>query len=170
MAGASKKSKKHKAAPKKNHQGLWTGMSLMVVGAILLSIYFYFHAISVSGESGSSKPQKNKDQTITKDMLTPLVGQWQRPDGGYIIDIRSVRNTGELEARYYNPRPINVSVARASMVEGELKLFVELRDRGYPGATYTLLYDTQNDSLIGNYYQPAVNETFLVNFNRLKTN
>jgi hypothetical protein len=33
----------------------------------------------------------------------PLVGRWQRTDGGYVIDIRRVEPDGAMEANYYNP-------------------------------------------------------------------
>jgi hypothetical protein len=43
-----------------------------------------------------------------------LKGEWQRPDGGYIVEIRSADPGGKLEAAYFNPRPIHVAKAEAS--------------------------------------------------------
>jgi len=96
----------------------------------------------------------------------PLVGRWQRIDGGYVIDIRQVSTDGKLSADYYNPRPINISSARASVFKGYFKVEVELRDTGYPGSTYTLLYDPKKDALLGIYYQAVQGQTFDVVFVR----
>ena len=38
-------------------------------------------------------------------------------DGGYVIEIRSIRARGKLDAAYLNPRPINVSQATAPFKE-----------------------------------------------------
>jgi len=73
----------------------------------------------------------------------PLMGRWQRTDGGYVIEIGRIDADGKIVAGYFNPRPINVSRAQASMQKGYIKVEVELRDTGYPGSRYTLIYDTR---------------------------
>jgi len=98
----------------------------------------------------------------------PLIGRWQRTDGGYIIDIRRVAADGAMEAAYFNPRPINVSQANASVFKEHLKVEVELRDTGYPGSSYTLLYDPDKDALLGFYYQAVQKQNFDVVFVRRK--
>lgn len=95
-----------------------------------------------------------------------LIGRWLRPDGGYVIEIRSVETDGTLQAAYFNPRPINVSQARAFQKDGKPRVFIELRDAGYPGATYDLTYNAQQDMLTGVYFQPAVRQSFDVVFVR----
>lgn len=45
-----------------------------------------------------------------------------------------------------------------------MKLFIELQDVGYPGATYTLRYNPRQNVLEGLYYQPAAGQTFEVVF------
>jgi hypothetical protein len=97
----------------------------------------------------------------------PLIGRWQRTDGGYVIDIRRVAPDGNMQAGYFNPRPINVSRARASLVKDYLKVEVELRDTGYPGSSYTLLYDPNKDALLGYYYQALQRQRFDVVFVRM---
>lgn len=98
-----------------------------------------------------------------------LKGKWLRPDGGYIVEIRSVDDTsGKLDAAYFNPRPINVAKAEASQNGGTVKVFIELRDVNYPGSTYTLAYDPAADQLKGIYYQAALRQQFEVFFERLK--
>lgn len=98
----------------------------------------------------------------------PLIGRWQRTDGGYVIEIKRVATDGAMEAAYFNPRPINVSQAKASVFKGYLKVEVELRDTGYPGSSYTLLYDPDKDALLGVYYQALQKQNFDVVFVRMK--
>jgi hypothetical protein len=97
-----------------------------------------------------------------------LESRWLRPDGGYIIQIRSVDSSGKIDAGYFNPRPINVSKAQATRESGKIKVFIELRDTGYPGSTYTLAYDPKEDVLRGIYYQAAMKQSFDVYFTRMK--
>lgn len=100
--------------------------------------------------------------------LQKLVGQWLRADGGYILDIKSIDEKGQVQAAYLNPRPINISKAEARTDTGALRLFVELRDSGYPGCTYNLMFDPTSDTLVGAYFQAAMKEEFSVVFERQK--
>lgn len=102
------------------------------------------------------------------DDFQPLIGHWQRTDGGYVIKARRVAPDGTADVGYFNPRPVNVSRAQASMYKNYIKLEVELRDRGYPGSTYTLVYDQPNDRLIGLYYHAVSRQNFDVVFIRMK--
>jgi len=97
-----------------------------------------------------------------------LVGRWDRPDGGYVLEIRSARAGGQLEAAYLNPRSIKVSRAEWRREEGHLLVFVELRDVNYPGSTYNLRYVPDKDRLVGSYYQAVQKQTFDVEFGREK--
>jgi hypothetical protein len=96
-----------------------------------------------------------------------LKGKWLRPDGGYILEIRSIAPGGKLEAAYLNPRPINVARAEASQEGETAKVFIELRDVNYPGSTYTLTYDAASDRLNGIYFQAALKQNFDVSFSRM---
>jgi hypothetical protein len=98
-----------------------------------------------------------------------LIGRWQRPDGGYIIEIVAVDAEGKVDAAYFNPSPINVSMARASVRDRRLELYVELKDRSYPGNYYTLNYDAETDRLVGVYHHLGIGQNFTVEFLRLKT-
>src|SRR6478735_11988507 len=64
----------------------------------------------------------------TLSSFDKLKGRWQRPDGGYIVEVRSVDDTGRMDAAYFNPRQINVSKAVALRDGGVTKVFIELRD------------------------------------------
>jgi hypothetical protein len=97
-----------------------------------------------------------------------LIGHWERPDGGYILEINGIVKDGILKAAYYNPRPINVARAEFSSKDGALTIFVELRDVNYPGSKYNLKYDPKSDRLIGTYFQAVQGETYNVEFSRSK--
>ena len=100
--------------------------------------------------------------------LTFLLGNWVRPDGGYTITIRSVDNSGKIQASYANPRPLPFSKAEVSREGKAVKLFFELRAAGYNGSTYRLTYDTASDRLVGVYYQAVQRKEFDVVFQRAK--
>lgn len=95
-----------------------------------------------------------------------VLGKWLRADGGYVLELRGGDASGVLQAGYFNPKSINVS--RAVWMQGGagLQVAVELNDVGYPGSTYVLTYDPQKDQLAGKYSQPAMQQTFDVEFVR----
>jgi hypothetical protein len=95
-----------------------------------------------------------------------LIGQWVRPDGGYVLEISRVRSNGRLDATYHNPRPINVETAELRQDGEKIGVFIELRDTGYPGSYYELIYSEKDDLLVGNYFQAAQQTTYEVVFVR----
>ncbi len=97
-----------------------------------------------------------------------IIGEWVRPDGGYIIRVRDVNLDGSVDAGYFNPGEINIAEANVSLWKGLVKLFIKLQDKGYPGSTYTLYYYAEKDALAGFYYQAAMGQTFKVVFLRKK--
>jgi hypothetical protein len=100
--------------------------------------------------------------------LQALVGRWQRTDGGYVLEIRSVAGDGSLDAAYFNPNPINVSLAQASDWRGAAALVVEFDDVNYRGSTYELVHQPDRDLLVGTYYQAALEQIFEVVFVRIQ--
>lgn len=98
--------------------------------------------------------------------LQKLKGQWLRPDGGYVIEVRNIDAKGQMEAAYFNPQPIHVARAEASQEGSTIRVFIELRDVNYPGCTYHLTYDAREDRLAGVYYQAAIKESYEVEFVR----
>ena len=96
-----------------------------------------------------------------------LRGKWLRPDGGYVLEIKKLLPENALEAAYFNPNPIHVGKAKLYKERGFVKVFVELQDVNYPGSTYTLIYDGQNDQLRGVYYQATQQQEYQVAFERL---
>jgi len=97
-----------------------------------------------------------------------LPGRWVRPDGGYLITIKSVDASGKLDAAYANPNPLPFAKAEATLDGKAIKLFFELRAGGYNGSTYTLTYDPAADVLKGVYFQAVVQQKFDVYFMRAR--
>ena len=139
--------------------GILAGLALVVV-------------VLLVGKSGRETERKSAAPVTTpraqESTTQRLIGNWVRTDGGYIIAVRSVDPEGRVDAAYFNPRPINVSRAEAAVKGKTAKLFIELRDEGYPGSTYTLEYDSTNDALVGVYFQAVLQQSFNVIFVRLK--
>jgi len=106
--------------------------------------------------------------TPASPSFAKLQGKWLRPDGGYILEIRSAAPDGKLDAAYFNPRPIHVAKAEASRDGERVNVFIELRDVNYPGSTYTLAYDPTDDQFKGDYFQAALKQNFDVFFTRVQ--
>ncbi len=125
-------------------------------------------------EATEQVPAKPSDEAVRQTAppasqptdVQSLVGRWVRTDGGYVIEIQTVRDDGTLKAAYYNPGPINVARAEARDKDRGLEVFVELRDVNYPGSTYTLVYDRAKDQLHGIYYQAVAQQNYEVVFVR----
>jgi hypothetical protein len=104
---------------------------------------------------------------VFADNFDPLLGRWQRTDGGYVIEVRNIQADGRIDAGYFNPRPINVARAQASVFGDKIKIEVELRDKGYPGSAYTLIYAADQDALFGYYYHAPSRQNIDVVFVRI---
>ena len=98
--------------------------------------------------------------------LGVLKGNWIRPDGGYVISIKSIDAQGQIDAAYFNPNPLPFARAQASRQGGRLRASFELRAGGYNGSTYALTYNPSSDRLEGTYYQAVVKQTFGVTSSR----
>jgi uncharacterized protein (DUF2147 family) len=141
-----------------------------VLGAVALCVFLVSCGSKTETSAPPPAPQTNAapSATAVSPELAKLVGKWERPDGGYIIEIKGLDPSGKLDVAYYNPNPINVSRAAAWRDKGATKVVIELRDVNYPGSTYTLEHNLQTDQLFGQYYQAALQETYEVVFSRLK--
>ncbi len=147
---------KHKAKPQQSaaprHPGWWIAGMIVVAVVVATAGYWMWGKYSAAPGPDTSK----------------LIGQWLRPDGGYVLELSSAGADGKLKAAYFNPRPINVAVAQWKLQDGRLQVFVELRDVNYPGSTYTLSYDPAIDRLSGIYFQAVQQQQFEVFFERKK--
>ena len=101
-----------------------------------------------------------------KEANKELIGRWVRPDGGYILFINAVNDNGSIDAEYFNPGPINVSKAQVSSGPEKANIFVELRDVGYPGSYYTLVYAPDSDQLAGVYHNLVLKQNYDIYFVR----
>jgi len=148
----------------KPHRALWVAGALAVIMVIAVVV-----AVSRSPKPPAS-PTRDPAALTAPDQTGPdrLTGRWLRPDGGYVIEIRSAQPNGVLDASYFNPRPIHVSRAEWRREGGRLRVFIELRDTNYPGSTYDLAYLPEQDRLVGAYFQAAHRQTFDVEFVRQK--
>lgn len=139
------------------------GIAAIVVASLLLGIN-----PSDDSPSAASQTVSTPQTTVPAPNFQSLVGRWIRIDSPYVIDIESAGLDGMLQAKYYNPRPIKVYVARARKKDGTMEVFVELRDINYPGSTYTLTYDREKELLVGVYFQATMQQKYNVVFSRLQ--
>ena len=119
---------------------------------------------------GDADPLSGSTQAMVfaAEDFQALMGRWQRTDGSYVIEIRNIVPDGKIEAGYFNTRPINVEKAQASKDKEHIKVEMTLRDVGYPGFTYTLVYLPEKDALLGQYYHAVSGQYFDVLFVRMK--
>ena len=139
-------------------------MKYLLNAALVLAILFI---------TGTALPQPafaaEKAQSAAKTDFRLLEGQWGRLDGGYMLELRDIKENGSVKAAYANPsRRINVFTAKWSRKKGKLTVFVELRDINYPGSKYNLWYDPASDRLEGTYYQAVEKQTYDIEFIRIK--
>lgn len=123
-------------------------------------------ALAQRATDSQGKPAAPMIQSVPS--FATLQGRWIRPDGGYVVTIKSVDDSGKLDASYANPNPLPFSKAEVSRESGTLRVFLELRAGGYNGSTYTLTYDPAKDVLEGVYYQAVARQIYDVYFVRGK--
>ena len=127
--------------------------------------------ISTSRSAAAGSSTVEPRQPVAEATRQKLLGSWQRTDADYAIEIRLLNPDGTADARYFNPftqRSIHVAKATLAQKAGQAEFFMELRDEGYPGSTYTLRYDEAKDELAGVYFQAVQQQSFEVGFQRLR--
>ena len=112
------------------------------------------------------QPPASTPPAATRIDVDVLKGAWVRPDGGYLIVIKSIGANGQLEAMYFNPNPLPFAKARALPEGATLRALFEIQAGGYAGSTYELTYDPASDRLKGIYYQAVAKQKFEVYFTR----
>jgi hypothetical protein len=100
--------------------------------------------------------------------LDTILGRWLRPDGNYVIQINSIDSEKQIDAQYFNPRPIKIARAELIPAGSNLRIFIEFDDEGYKGSSYDLIYDPAQDALSGKYFQATYGQTYQIAFVRLK--
>lgn len=104
----------------------------------------------------------NADSSVLAD----LIGTWIRPDGGYKLVVKSIGEDGKAVAEYFNPNPIHVAEANASVRDGKPELFVKFEDVNYTGSTYRLTLGAGKERLEGKYFQATQGQTYDIFFER----
>ena len=159
MGKAKKTKKPGKSAREKSKKWLIPVICLVLMG--LAAAVWYGSLNRSATEPAATVPQKKETPDFDR-----LVGNWVRPDGGYVIEISKIYQDGKVDAAYFNPRSIHVSRSTVSEKDGIIELFIELQGQGYPGSTYTLKYNPAYDALIGIYFQAVIQQPFDVIFQR----
>ena len=158
-----------KSLPKKRFPIFRVSLIIVVVVGAVLLVMANFRP-TPQGQAAKSDTQMQKAQSAPVSDKTAgfenLIGRWLRPDGGYILEIRNIGANGRMDAAYLNPRPINIARAEASWKQGKQAVFIELQDTGYPGSTYTLDYNPDQDVFTGIYFQAVIKKGFEVVFVR----
>ena len=158
--GKVKKAKKpSKSARGKSKKWLFPVMGLILMG--LAAAVWYGSLNRSATEPTATVPQKKETPDFDR-----LVGNWVRPDGGYVIEISKIYPDGKVDAAYFNPQSIHVSRSTVSEKDGIIELFIELQGKGYPGSTYTLKYNPEYDAMVGIYFQAVIQQPFDVIFQR----
>lgn len=143
---------------------LHVAVLLLLFPALAVGAYLLFSGKQSVGQA--SPVSAAKEAPEAENRFDCLKGRWVRPDGGYVLEINEIGSVGKMTAKYFNPLPVNVSRAEAAAEGSTIKVFIELRDVNYPGATYHLTYDADNDQLRGVYFQLVLQQGFHILFNR----
>ena len=140
----------------KKNKAIYISAAAIIILIIVLIILF---------TNNSDDALQSNKKTADKNLL---IGDWVRTDAGYLIKIINVNVDGTLEAKYFNPKPINVGEATWEDHNSNLEITVVLRDVNYPGSKYKLSYLPDRDVLAGNYYQAVQGLDFYVEFAKRK--
>jgi hypothetical protein len=130
-------------------QNITIGMRIFLIGA-LLSLSFG----ALQAQQGL-QPKYDISPSIAKlPEQSDFFGTWLRSDGTYRVEIEAGKQAGIVVARYFNPEPINVETSTFDEIEGQPRLEFVLRDEGYPGSAYRLIYLAERRVLVGTYARP----------------
>ena len=137
------------------------GMRIFLMVA-LLGVF----AAAVQAQESGIQPKYDISSAIAKlPEQRDFFGTWLRSDGTYRVEIEAGEALGTVVARYFNPNAIHVESAVFDAVEGQPRLEFVLRDEGYPGSAYRLIYLAERRVLVGTYLRPGGEpaEVFFVN-------
>jgi hypothetical protein len=125
------------------------GMRIFLIGALLSVL------VGAMQAQEGLQPKYDISASIAKlPEQTDFFGTWLRSDGTYKIEIEAGKPAGTVVARYFNPDSINVETSIFDEVEGQPRLEFVLRDEGYPGSAYRLIYLAERRVLVGTYARP----------------
>ena len=124
--------------------------------------------IIASCTSKDSKPAKTHQESKSEHntFTKPVIDQWLRTDGDYVLDIKGFNADTTIDVAYLNPNSINISETRWKVQEGYLYFYILFDDEGYPGSYYSLGYIPEDDKLFGIYYQAVQQQQYEIVFER----
>ena len=159
MKKQTRTDRKRNSALRHDHKRSIRNTALIVSTATVLAVVgFWLNSLRTDAQPPT------QSSAVGNVEYQKLKGRWLRADGGYVIDIKSVDESGHMDASYFNPRSIHVASAEASRLGAFVKVSIELRDENYPGSTYDLIYDTSSGELRGNYFHAVLRQNFEVVF------
>lgn len=121
-------------------------MRILLIGALLSMLVG-----AVQAQDGL-QPKYDISPSIAKlPEQADFFGTWLRSDGTYKVEIEVGEGTGTVVTRYFNPNPINVESSLFDEIEGQPRLEFVLRDEGYPGSAYRLIFLAERRVLVGTY-------------------
>ena len=123
MGKVKKIKKPGKNARGKRKKWLIPVICLVCMGLAVAVVYGLMNRSAT--EPTATVPQKKETPDFDR-----LVGNWVRPDGGYVIEIRKIYPDGKVDAAYFNPQSIHVSRSTVSEKDGIIELFIELQGQG----------------------------------------
>ena len=134
-------------------------MKALLKGLLVVCLFI---AMNIAGTITVAEPLA----ALTPDRLA-VHGLWIRTDAPYVIEIRSTPGSGvSLQAKYFNPKPVNVEKTETVEKNGQLHVLVVLQDVNYQDSYYFLSYNREKDILQGNCYHAASQQKYMVNFIR----
>ena len=108
------------------------------------------------GQNQGLEPKYDISPSIAKlPEQSDFFGTWLRGDGTYSIEVVAGETEGSVVVRYFNPDSINVESATFDIVEDQPRLEFTLRDEGYPGSAYRLVFLAERRVLVGTYARPG---------------
>ena len=140
-------------------------------GKTATALYLSLFAVAIGTVPATSRCPRlpPRRQIQSESAFGALPGRWVRPDGGYVINIKSVDASGKLDAAYANPNPLPFARAEAGHGMARPSSF---SSRFVPAATTdrpTPLPTTRRaDVLKGVYYQAVAQQKFDVFFTRVQ--
>ncbi len=166
----------HRASAERKRRGSRLWMAVLSAVPLVVGVGMILYAsLRPAPEVRASSPGSLETPGVANaapsrgaQLREKVVGRWLRPDGGYVLEIRSIGADGTAQTAYFNPQPINVARAQVRSTDMAVAVYVELRDTGYPGNYYKLNYDAQGDRLVGTYDQPEAGQRFDIYFERVK--
>lgn len=136
--------------------------SLLTAGLLLGSL-----ALSLAQQPGQEPVQQVPPLIAKIGERSDFYGEWLRQDGTYRLTIAKDKD-GDVIAKYFNPKSINVESAEFRESQGEAILTIVLRDEGYPGSTYQLSFNSSYRILVGAYRMPQSGQQHEVYFTPVK--